>query len=431
MTDCLNDDPGVYFEPNEDAVNKDRPIITSDISTKRNFKGDISYVFTRHANSCNNITGALGKVAEPSVVHSEILRVVEFSGKNKLLPVTFHDPVRELDVHVSCLVRTWETAIGLYGPHANTINLILSPYLREKSYQVSRVQLKRLGSQFDKGNYAAPFSHQLQSFQRFLLKVMLIGRYNTDLARIVCTRINLIVFDPDQEFSGGGGYEIATFIYSPDAQIQWYSHVASYEFKFPPHFDAFYFDGIERFMASMKASRYYSKEYIFVVSHNGVLTRFAKKQQQFARFGGTHQNVWSFSNVTNKKGVAKKWKCYRGLMPSSNVRSLAHDELCKYDKPLPTSLTAPYRAKDELESVWDYEDDAELSPVGSDSLNDFPLLQSFSPPFSPPLSPTHGRKLFTNGSSPIGSPIGSSGGHRRRSKALKRGVKMRVTRKLF
>ena len=410
MNDCLNDDR--YKIPNQNVDNPRRPIITSEISTTRKFQGDISYVFTRHANSCNNITGALGKVAEPSVVYREFLRVVEFSGKNKLLPVTFKEPVQELDVHVSCLVRTWETAIGLYGPHANTINLIISPYLREKSYQVSGVQLKRLGRQFDKGNYAAPFSHQLQSFQRFLLKVKVIGKYNRDLARIECSRINLIVFDPESDQGlGGGGYEIATFIYSPDPQIQWYSHVTSYEFKFPPHFDAFYFDGIERFMAYMKRSRYYSKKYIFAVSHNGVLTKFAKKQPQFARFGGTHQNVWSLSNVTNEKDDKKKWKCYGGLMPSSNVQSLAHDELCKYDKPLPTSLTAPYRAKDQLESVW--EDDSELSPVDE-------------PVSSPEVSGLVGRKLFTDG-----SLTRSAGGHSRRSKARKRGIKKRVTRKLF
>jgi hypothetical protein len=99
---------------------------------------DFQYQFTRHLASCNNIfygkTVKAGRDFEPSAAMYGIFKTIEFAQKNEnKSSFNFNH------VYVSNLIRTWITAVLLYGTNIkenDTLYLYISPYLKEKHYSL-------------------------------------------------------------------------------------------------------------------------------------------------------------------------------------------------------------------------------------------------------------------------------------------------------
>lgn len=96
------------------------------------------FIFTRHGFSCNNATDTSGwlkkqmnvfkKVLEPHLTDYGIVKTITIGQKNA-------QKYNSSTVFVSCLLRTWETAVLLYLPNLglnDNLNIIVSPFLKEK-----------------------------------------------------------------------------------------------------------------------------------------------------------------------------------------------------------------------------------------------------------------------------------------------------------
>ena len=96
------------------------------------------FIFTRHGFSCNNATDTSGwlkkqlnvfkKVTEPHLTDYGIVKTITIGQKNA-------QKYNSTTVFVSCLLRTWETAVLLYLPNLglnDNLNIIVSPFLKEK-----------------------------------------------------------------------------------------------------------------------------------------------------------------------------------------------------------------------------------------------------------------------------------------------------------
>ena len=87
----------------------------------------ISFQITRHATSCNNVRSLIEKDVDPSITVAGI-RDAEKLAMNER--DRFSADV-DAFIHTSCLIRTWQTAVVLYGHGRETLNLIVAPFLKE------------------------------------------------------------------------------------------------------------------------------------------------------------------------------------------------------------------------------------------------------------------------------------------------------------
>ena len=108
------------------------------LSSRENENLPYYFIFTRHGFSCNNATDTSGwlkkqmnifkKVLEPHLTDYGIVKTINIGQKNAQ---KYHSTT----VFVSCLLRTWETAVLLYLPNLGSndnLNIIVSPFLKEK-----------------------------------------------------------------------------------------------------------------------------------------------------------------------------------------------------------------------------------------------------------------------------------------------------------
>lgn len=123
----------------------------------------LNFQFTRHLASCNNIdAGKLaGKDGEPAAAYYGIYNTILFAQKTKLGSKD-KKAFNSNNVYVSNLLRTWQTALLLYGTNTNTTNLKLhiSPYLKEK-HSTEMELMKR-------GNWPDHMKHSANKFLHFL-----------------------------------------------------------------------------------------------------------------------------------------------------------------------------------------------------------------------------------------------------------------------
>ena len=108
--------------------------VNKNLSTKQRFQ------FTRHAQSCNNVTSVVDKVYEPSITYLGILDSIEFANQNAQVGAFTHN-----HICVSNLLRTWITAVLLYGSQISKMNneetrkiltLYICPYLKEYTTKI-------------------------------------------------------------------------------------------------------------------------------------------------------------------------------------------------------------------------------------------------------------------------------------------------------
>jgi hypothetical protein len=96
---------------------------------------------TRHANSCNNISEWYQyhrKSKDPSLSMFGITSLSPLTNPNQR-PAQINELAKERraqnkNVYVSCCIRTWQTAILIYGnePGTYTLRLYISPYIKEE-----------------------------------------------------------------------------------------------------------------------------------------------------------------------------------------------------------------------------------------------------------------------------------------------------------
>jgi hypothetical protein len=156
---------------------------------------NIIFQFTRHLPSCNNLNLGgdfsflkTGKDYDPASPIYGVIEAIKFSLKNEAV---FRSSENSEPVYVSNLVRTWMTAVILYGIRDHTkdrlscLRLCVSPYLKEETAQV-------LGHW---GNQATNLTNAINSFIYFLIKIQyiyLIGDINVNDAG------NVVKGDPNE-----------------------------------------------------------------------------------------------------------------------------------------------------------------------------------------------------------------------------------------
>ena len=113
--------------------------------------GNKNWMFTRHGPSCNNIVGMTGKTMEPNLTDAGIHRLIQHKNNNSVMFTSNY-------VFVSPLIRTWMTAIILYGVNNNQpLHLFISPFLKE-----------HFKSGFKNGNFPIQLNEQIERIKDFL-----------------------------------------------------------------------------------------------------------------------------------------------------------------------------------------------------------------------------------------------------------------------
>lgn len=114
---------------------------------------------TRHARSCNNeVKYRINlKETDPSIVNRGIFQTILFAEENR---TKFQSDY----VYVSCLLRTWITAICLYSIGQANLTLHISPYLKEKYTWIS----KKSNIKIEKGNHPVLLKESIPKLLKFL-----------------------------------------------------------------------------------------------------------------------------------------------------------------------------------------------------------------------------------------------------------------------
>ena len=129
---------------------------------------------TRHARSCNNeVKYRINlKEMDPSIVNRGIIQTIIFANINR------EEKFKSNYIYVSCLLRTWITAICLYSIGQNELILHISPYLKEKYTWLH----KKSNFKIEKGNHPIPLSKSIPKFIKFLNNISKIIKKKEELS---------------------------------------------------------------------------------------------------------------------------------------------------------------------------------------------------------------------------------------------------------
>jgi len=136
-----------------------------------------TFCISRHLNSCNNMvdsaswTNVLYKFEEPPLSLWGIISGLALQREPYKI-----NKFREMNrVYVSCLVRTWMTAIIEYLPYCSNgeISLIVSPYIKEADISNKFY----VGQSIDKGNMPIDVKSQIEKIKYFFLILKLVQKY--------------------------------------------------------------------------------------------------------------------------------------------------------------------------------------------------------------------------------------------------------------
>ena len=124
---------------------------------------------TRHGPSCNNIASTIRKVMEPNLTNKGIERLMDHKIANREIFQSNH-------IFVSPLLRTWMTAIILYGFDTRDVPrqifLLISPFLKE-----------HFQKGFKNGNFPIDLQYQIKRIVKFLnelLPILSIKGFNSN-----------------------------------------------------------------------------------------------------------------------------------------------------------------------------------------------------------------------------------------------------------
>jgi len=159
------------------------------------------FCISRHLNSCNNMvdsaswTNVLYKFEEPPLSLWGIISGLALQRE----PYEKEVFQEKNCVYVSCLVRTWMTAIIEYLPYCNKneISLIISPYIKEADISNKFY----VGQSIDKGNMPIDVKSQIEKIKYFFSILKLVQIYitkynnNDDKCEKIKKNINTILTD--------------------------------------------------------------------------------------------------------------------------------------------------------------------------------------------------------------------------------------------
>ena len=174
---------------NNSMVSSNGGVESSDFDT-----ADFQYQFTRHANSCNNDNAGkvMGKDNEPGLTDRGIMETIKQAQAEGNRQYYNSD-----NVFVSCLYRTWCTAVLLYSNSQADLTLNISPFMKEKHE-------KLLGKTLQRGNHPKELNHMVEKFRLFLNYVK--DKYS-DFADKMPKNIVLNAYEPKK-------YDITTTRYN-------------------------------------------------------------------------------------------------------------------------------------------------------------------------------------------------------------------------
>ena len=242
--------------------------------------------FTRHLLSCNNINcggSFFGKDLEPSATVYGISETIKFAMNNKQLFTGDY-------VYVSNLIRTWMTAVLLYGTGYatkdgtfSTLNLFVSPYLKEYH------------GHFRTGNY--PYDDIDESFEKFNYFLNKLYLYRNTLGRteiLFPTYIHVHLERDDKRF--------CSFQKSGQTNNMRYtkhiSHIIN-DFSFLRSDKYLKTGDLQKFMRWYNES-HPSSQSVHVVTHSHIMRTYLKKNFKLdikndKQFADIHKsNCWSF-----------------------------------------------------------------------------------------------------------------------------------------
>ena len=161
-----------------------------------------TFIGFRHLESCNNLKSQkqsmkdlkfslnLDKDLDPGASMWGVLQGLCISEQNKGLLIDDEktkvddEKTKEVDVHVSCLVRTWMTAILIYLPllsSGGTLHLKISPFLKETDQgEKAPIGLNTGNKRLDLGNMPENRFAQLRKIKRFLKTLFEMGKVLDD-----------------------------------------------------------------------------------------------------------------------------------------------------------------------------------------------------------------------------------------------------------
>lgn len=156
----------------------------------------VNITFIRHGLSCNNVAGISEKDYDPSLTIYGMLTAIK---KGEYLS-NMYSKNDNINVCVSPLLRTWQTAILLFGKNYTTINLYICPYLTE-AYADNPASFLTLGKvkkiRLGRGN--KPIEHKWQMFKLYNF-LKLLKKNNFDFGDYLET-INIRFVDDEKKYS--------------------------------------------------------------------------------------------------------------------------------------------------------------------------------------------------------------------------------------
>jgi hypothetical protein len=299
---------------------------------------------TRHANSCNNIVKNyefLNKKKDPSLT---VFGVVSTLKHNPAHILDVREPVSAYQVYVSCCIRTWMTAILLYGRKCKFLTLVIAPYLKE------------FGE--DPGNMPESIDIQVKKMQRFFkfLKllnelgeingllnpvinchiVIKLGNNNVyeypNTTPVISTlesrepfqtyarnKLNAIMHvDPSLKKSPLSAFVNCEYGHEQNDSLD-------YGGQYSPEMTTFYADGIARFSSWARPPSYP----IYVVAHSKLMTA-ALKQFKVDLGEVTETNEWTMEII--KRGNSIQLKRYIDGIKKSQGYDSKLEYLCISDE---------------------------------------------------------------------------------------------------
>jgi hypothetical protein len=252
--------------------------------------------------SCNNINAGkvLGKDSEPSATNFGIIKTIEFI-KNPENAKAFSSDI----VHVSNLLRTWITAVLLYGSPATatptatpTVNnrelkLCISPWIKEHLVYLQ-----------ERGNYQKSITHTLKKFHLFLTRLKAIcDEGGEDFFNSLPNVITILLPGTNQQ-----PYQSVSFIRTPQGyQYDTQSNIVD---TVGPNttIPGFYSNGdLQKFMDwfysidNCYVSLYQNPQTVHVVTHSAAMKSYLKTKNVSADDGVLNTNSWRF--ITTKEGT--------------------------------------------------------------------------------------------------------------------------------
>jgi len=263
---------------------------------------------TRHATSCNNIDmgqGFFGKDEDPSLTMYGVEQAINLAmtsrktnnQRERFIPPPF-------PIAVSSLIRTWETAVLLYGyqtsqpyngskPDAGYMELELRicPWLRETS---------EYGRAFDVGNRPQPLENSIAKFIKFLNK-LITNDFATRNYRI--STINIYILPEIPENSDGLHPGLRGMIWQK-IEIKLNKNKTAY---IPPRFcgeDSVYEAyGYQTEVGDiMKFMNWYTQEFpyhpstVHIIAHSTIMQEFVKENlHRTVEKDITEENCWSIT----------------------------------------------------------------------------------------------------------------------------------------